>query len=86
MVLVARVSPSTAAGTMQFKDGTANIGTPVPVFGGFAFTITSQLDRGDHSLTAVFTPANPANFGPSTSQPEPLTVRSLFDFLRIILN
>ncbi|MGH3786749.1 MAG: Ig-like domain-containing protein, partial [Pseudonocardiaceae bacterium] len=81
VVLFARVSPFAAAGTVQFKDGTADVGEPVPVFGGFALVLTTELDRGSHSLTAMFTPRDSGNFGPSTSEAEPLTVRSLFDFL-----
>ncbi len=81
VVLLARVSSFAAEGTVQFRDGTTNVGEPVPVFGGFALLFTSELDRGSHSLTAEFTPADSADFGPSTSDAEELTVRSLFDFL-----
>ncbi|MGH3697737.1 MAG: Ig-like domain repeat protein [Pseudonocardiaceae bacterium] len=78
VVLIARVAPFNAAGTVQFKDGTTVLGAPVPVTAGFAFLNTSTLTTGTHTLTAVFTPTNPAAFGPSTSPPVPLTVRSLF--------
>lgn len=84
VVLIARVSPFAAEGTVQFKDGTANIGNPVPVFGGFAIQLTWGLERGSHLLTAVFTPTDPADFGPSTSEVEMLTVRSLFGFLEFL--
>lgn len=80
MVLIAQVSPA-AAGTVQFKDGTSDIGKPVRVFGGIALSFTWGLERGPHSLTAAFTPTDSADFGPSTSEAEPLTVRSLFEFL-----
>jgi hypothetical protein len=72
------VVPFTAAGTVQFKDGTTDIGAPVPVSFGSAFVLTSTLAKGDHTLTAVFTPTDSAAFGPSTSSPPvPLTVMPL---------
>ncbi|HEY2764097.1 MAG TPA: Ig-like domain repeat protein [Pseudonocardiaceae bacterium] len=66
VALNAAVSPS-AAGSVQFKDGAGSIGAAVPVAGGTASTTTSTLTAGTHSLTAVFTPTDPAAFGPSTS-------------------
>jgi phospholipase C len=77
-ILIASVSPVNAAGTVQFKDGTANLGAPVPVAVGPAILATPALTAGTHTLTAVFTPANPTVFGPSTSPPETLTVKPLF--------
>jgi hypothetical protein len=62
----ATVAPGSAAGTVQFKDGTANLGFPVPVSGGTA-TNVALLPVGSHSITAVFTPTSPAAFQPSTS-------------------
>lgn len=81
MFLFANVAPGNADGTVQFKDGTTNIGAPVPVFGGFTFLFTSAPAKGTHELTAVFTPTDPADFGPSTSDTVPLKVKSFFDFL-----
>lgn len=78
MILIARVTPGNAAGTVEFKDGDTNIGNPVPVFGGFALRLTFGLEQGPHELTAVFTPANSAAFAGSTSDPVPVTVTSLF--------
>jgi hypothetical protein len=46
----------------------------VPVAGGFAFGGFFMLPAGSHSLTAEFTPADPATFTPSTSN----TVRFRF--------
>jgi hypothetical protein len=54
-------------------DGTTALGAPVPVTTGFALTITA-LPTGMHSLTAVFSPANPAAYAQSTSSPVLLTV------------
>ncbi|MGH3873531.1 MAG: Ig-like domain repeat protein [Pseudonocardiaceae bacterium] len=78
VALIAKVTPFTAAGTVQFKDGATALGAPVPVTGGFAFLNISTLARGTHTLTAVFTPTNPVASGPSTSPPVTLTVRPLF--------
>ncbi|MGH3782264.1 MAG: alkaline phosphatase family protein [Pseudonocardiaceae bacterium] len=77
-ILIANVSPFNAVGTVQFKDGTNNLGAPVPVGAGLAISTTSTLATGTHTLTAVFTPTNPAVFGPSTSPPATLTVNKLF--------
>ncbi|MEU1230839.1 Ig-like domain-containing protein [Streptomyces sp. NPDC005828] len=66
VTLTATVTPSGAAGTVQFKDGSADLGTPVTVNGGTATLTTSNLTAGTHALTAVFTPAN-ASYNGSTS-------------------
>ncbi len=63
----ARVAPFNVVGTVQFKDGTTNIGAPVPVTGGFAIGRFVSLPAGPHSLTATFIPANLAAFQLSTS-------------------
>jgi hypothetical protein len=93
-ILIARVSPFNAVGTVAFFDGNIPLGTPVPVMGGFAWSI-APLPKGTHSLTARFMPTNlgicsvpahggtcpPSNvqaFGISTSSPVMLTVNSLF--------
>lgn len=68
VVVLANVAPLGAAGTIQFFEGTAALGAPVPATSGFALLITT-LPQGIHSLAAVFTPANPAIFVPSTSPP-----------------
>jgi Bacterial Ig-like domain (group 3) len=66
VALNATVSPATA-GTVQFKDGASNIGSPVAVSGGAASTSTNLLTVGSHTLTAVFTPTNTTLFAGSTS-------------------
>lgn len=73
MIPVADVTPN-GTGTIQFKDGPTNVGGPVPVAVGFAFGGFFVLPAGSHSLTAEFTPADPATFAPSTSN----TVRFRF--------
>ena len=58
VTLKATVTPSGAAGSVQFKDGATNIGAAVAVAGGIAQTTTAALAAGAHSLTAVFTPTD----------------------------
>jgi hypothetical protein len=75
VTLTATITPPTAVGTVQFKDGTTDIGAPVTVSNnGTAAGSTSLLAPGSHQLTAVFTPANPATFSPSIAPAVPLTV------------
>ncbi|MGI8667280.1 MAG: beta strand repeat-containing protein [Jatrophihabitans sp.] len=55
------------AGTVQFKDGSANLGAPITVnAGGSASLSNSALAQGTHSVTAVFTPSGTGYTG-STS-------------------
>jgi phospholipase C len=75
--LVAQVSPFTAAGTVQFTDGTTNLGS-VPVIAGQAILVTTALTAGTHTVTAVFTPTKSAAFTPSISSPVTVTVTKLF--------
>jgi hypothetical protein len=56
VALTATVSPS-APGTVQFKVGTTDIGSPVTLTGGKASTSTTTLPVGTDSLSAVYTPA-----------------------------
>jgi hypothetical protein len=63
----AKVAPANAAGTVQFKDGSTNLGDPVPVGAGFVFGGFVVLPAGAHSLTVEFTPADPTAFQSSTS-------------------
>lgn len=67
VTLTATITPSTAAGSVQFRDGDSNIGNPVTVSNGVASGSTSRLPAGSQSLTAMFTPTNTAAFTPSTS-------------------
>ncbi|WP_433613799.1 beta strand repeat-containing protein [Prescottella agglutinans] len=52
--LTANVTPSNAAGTVQFKDNGANIGTPVTVSGGAATLSHTFAAAGAHAITADF--------------------------------
>jgi hypothetical protein len=74
--LIAKVGPAGVAGTVQFNDGTTALGSPVPVFNGFALFLIQKLTDGDHSLTALFTPTDPAAFTPSTSNTVPYRVNA----------
>ncbi|AQA21568.1 hypothetical protein BTZ20_1575 [Rhodococcus sp. MTM3W5.2] len=70
--LKATVAPAAAAGTVQFKDGAANIGGPVVVNGGVA-TLSHTFDAaGAKSITAVY--SGGAGFTGSTSAAATVTV------------
>lgn len=71
--LTATITPSTAAGTVQFKRGTTNLGAPVAVRNGTAsFAIKIAAGRSD--VSAAFVPTNPNLDAPSTSAAQPYTV------------
>ncbi|MGH8877898.1 MAG: Ig-like domain-containing protein, partial [Stackebrandtia sp.] len=70
---IATVTPAAAAGTVQFKDGTTDLGSPATVSDGTA-SQTTLLAVGSHQLTAMFTPADPAAFSASMSPAVPVTV------------
>jgi hypothetical protein len=74
VTLSARVTRATAAGTVQFKDGSTIVGDPVRVSNGTASQTTSMLAPGPHRLIAVFTPPDPIALRPSTSPAMTLTV------------
>jgi hypothetical protein len=76
VTLNASVSPA-AAGTVQFKDGSTNIGSAVTVSGGHASASTSTLSVGSHTLTAVFTPANTTLYSGSTSSGVPFSITAV---------
>ncbi len=71
---------ATPGGTVQFKDGTSNLGTPVTLSsGGVAHYSTSALIAGHHSITAAY--SGDSNYATSTSntvdqnvQTRPITV------------
>jgi Bacterial Ig-like domain (group 3) len=64
VTLTARVSPTSATGSVQFFDGSTSLGT-MPVSSGVASLTTSTLGGGKHSITAVY--SGDANFAGSTS-------------------
>jgi len=67
VTLTATVSPSTATGTVTFRDGSTIIGTPQQLNAGTASLSTSTLSAGNHSLTASY--AGDTNDAPSSSPP-----------------
>ncbi|MDT4893935.1 MAG: hypothetical protein QOE97_2970 [Pseudonocardiales bacterium] len=73
VTFTAAVSPA-AAGTVQFKDGANDLGTPVTVASGSASFPTTSLSVGSHSITGVFTPSDTAAFSGSTSAAVPYTI------------
>lgn len=66
VTFTASLTPAAATGSVQFKDGANNLGSPVNVAGGTATLNTSALTAGSHSITAVFT--GTGNYANSTSQ------------------
>jgi sugar lactone lactonase YvrE len=55
----------TPTGTLQFKDGTNNLGTPVNLINRTATLSTNSLSAGTHSITAVYN--SDSNFNSSIS-------------------
>jgi hypothetical protein len=74
VTLTATVAPSAAAGTVQFKDGGSDLGSPVTVTAGSAQLPTSALTTGAHTLTAVFTSADTDAYASSTSAAKSYTI------------
>jgi hypothetical protein len=62
---VATQSAGTPTGTIQFKDGTTNLGAPVALNGsGSAQLTTSSLTAGSHTISAVY--SGDANYAADT--------------------
>jgi hypothetical protein len=72
VTLTASIAPATAPGSVRFADGATTLGV-VPVASGAASTSVA-LAAGTRSVTAVFTPADPALFAASTSAPVTVAV------------
>jgi hypothetical protein len=70
---VTAADSSNAVGSVQFLDGTTNIGAPVAVASGTASTSTT-FSIATHSITAKFVPTNTANYTGSTSAAASYTV------------
>jgi hypothetical protein len=85
ITLTATVTGSSPTGTVQFKDGLANLGAPVALSSGSATLTTSALTQGTHSITAVYSGdgANAASTSPALVQtvnavgPPPATNQSI---------
>lgn len=65
VTLTDTIAPATAAGTVQFKNGSTNIGSPVTVASGVA-TTSATLNTGANNFSAVFTPTDATAFKTST--------------------
>ena len=64
---VGAADSSTPVGSVQFKDGATNLGSPQAVNGaGKATFTTSSLGLGGHALSADFTATDPTAYKPST--------------------
>ncbi|MFE3292311.1 Ig-like domain-containing protein [Rhodococcus sp. NPDC059234] len=70
--LAAQVAPTPAGGTVQFKDGDANLGAAVAVGADGKASLTQVLPVGAHQITAVF--SGVAGFTGSTSAAQTVTV------------
>lgn len=75
VTLKASVTPSTAAGTVQFRDGTKLLSS-VPVSAGAASYSTKTLADGTHKLTATFVPTSATAYSQSSSTAHSLTVKA----------
>lgn len=62
---VSSLTTGTPTGTVQFKDGGSNIGSPVTLISGNASLSYSALSTGSHSITSVY--SGDSNFNTSTS-------------------
>ncbi|MFC7448337.1 Ig-like domain-containing protein [Rhodococcus daqingensis] len=58
VTLTANVAPAATGGTVQFKDGDAPLGDPIPLAAGNAAITTTFTTDGDHSITAVYSGAS----------------------------
>ncbi len=65
--LTATVTPTVAAGDIQFRDGTSALGEPAPVIDGTVSGITARLSVASYQVTAEFIPFDAAAFGASRS-------------------
>ncbi|WP_245814113.1 Ig-like domain-containing protein, partial [Rhodococcus marinonascens] len=55
VVFGSQVSPNPGGGTVQFRDGDTDLGTPVPVDADGKANITHTFDSaGTHDITAVY--------------------------------
>jgi hypothetical protein len=79
VTLTATVAPASGtgvpAGTVQFTDGTANLGAPVPVKAdGTASLTLSTLATGTHSFNAAFTTSNGSYLSSATTTATPYAI------------
>lgn len=71
--LSATVAPAAATGTVQFKDGATNLGSPVALASGAAtLNVAAGLAGGSHSITAVY--SGDSAYSASTSAASVITI------------
>jgi hypothetical protein len=75
VTFTATISSTLATGTVQFKDGSAPLGSAVNVTGGVAALTISSLVPGTHSITAIY--SGDTNFLASTSSALQQTVNRI---------
>ncbi len=70
VTFTATVTGASPTGSVQFKDGAGNLGSPVALSGGVAMLSTSALTQGTHSITAVYSgdAGNATSTSPVVSQ------------------
>lgn len=71
--LVANVTPSSAAGSVQFRDGSKVLKTASVTVGRASYS-TDSLADGVHELSARFVPADTASYAASTSSVHEITI------------
>lgn len=76
--------PANPTGTVQFKDGANNLGSPVNLNGVIATVNTVSLSGGNHSITAVY--SGNSNFNGSTSSILPQTVNRTYCSINVLLS
>lgn len=73
VTLSAAVAPTAATGTVQFKDGATDLGSPVALnLGGATLTLPSGLSAGSHSISAVY--SGDSTYATSSSAPSTIAV------------
>ena len=75
ITFTAKVSPSSANGTIQFKVNGTNLGSPITLSGGQAIFSTSSLPLGSDIISASYSGSNIIN--PSNSNSVTITVSSI---------
>ena len=75
MTLTVTVSPSSAAGSVAFYDGSKELTSQVPVSGQAVYS-TKALPGGAQQLKAVFTPAASVDYTASTSSTSSYTLKA----------
>ncbi|MFK4360174.1 MULTISPECIES: Ig-like domain-containing protein [unclassified Rhodococcus (in: high G+C Gram-positive bacteria)] len=73
------VTPTPVGGTVQFKDGSGNLGSPVPVVEGKASIMHEFASVGTHDITAVYSGATGSLTSTSAAQSVSVTAPAAED-------